>query len=63
MPPWLEKYAPQIFAELALSESTRRTIESVAITSSPPHLVIAGPAGVGKTATWRLIARQVLGSG
>jgi len=30
---------------------------------NPPHLLITGPAGVGKTAAWRLVARQVLGPG
>ena len=33
------------------------------LAGNPPHLLITGPAGVGKTAAWRLVARQVLGPG
>jgi DNA polymerase III delta prime subunit len=33
------------------------------LAGDPPHLLITGPAGVGKTAAWRLVARQVLGPG
>ena len=33
------------------------------LAGNPPHMLITGPAGVGKTAAWRLVARQVLGPG
>ena len=61
MASWLESYAPRRFDELAMNESIRSNFERVSIQANPPHLIIAGPAGVGKTAAWRLVARQILG--
>ena len=61
MASWLESYAPRRFDELAMDESIRSNLERVSIQANPPHLIIAGPAGVGKTAAWRLVARQILG--
>ena len=61
MASWLETYAPRRFSDLAIAASAKETLERVALKSNPPHLIIAGPSGVGKTAAWRLIARQVLG--
>lgn len=61
MASWLEKYPPRRFTSLALDETTRETIERVALQANPPHLLISGPAGSGKTAAWHLIVRQVLG--
>ena len=61
MASWLESYAPRRFDELAMNESIRSNLERVSIQANPPHLIIAGPAGVGKTAAWRLVARQILG--
>ena len=63
MPSWLEKHAPRRFDELAVSKQVRRALTTVSLSGSPPHMLITGPAGVGKTAAWRLVARQVLGPG
>jgi replication factor C small subunit len=60
---WLETHAPQRFEELAIPIETKHTIQSAAVSLNLPHLLFAGPAGVGKTATARLVARQVLGAG
>ena len=61
MASWLESYPPRRFSDLALDESTIETIERVALQANPPHLLISGPPGSGKTAAWHLIVRQVLG--
>ncbi len=61
MASWLESYAPRRFDQLAMSESIQTNLEKVAIQANPPHLILAGPSGVGKTAAWRLVARQMLG--
>lgn len=61
MASWLENYAPSRFDELAMNDNLKDTLKKVAIQANPPHLIIAGPSGVGKTAAWRLIARQMLG--
>ena len=61
MASWLESHAPRRFDELAMDGSISSNFERVSIQANPPHLIIAGPAGVGKTAAWRLVARQILG--
>ena len=61
MSSWLSIHAPTRFDKLAAPQSVIKAAHSTSIDANPPHLVIAGPAGVGKTALWRLISRQVLG--
>lgn len=61
MASWLESYSPRRFDELAMPEAIQTNLQKVAVQANPPHLILAGPAGVGKTAAWRLIARQILG--
>ena len=61
MSSWLVSKAPLRFDELLYPESVRSTIERTAVHANPPHLLLSGPSGIGKTATWRLIAPQVLG--
>ena len=63
MASWLETEAPTSFDELAVPESVRQTLVSSSTSIDPPHLLITGPAGVGKTVSWRLYARQLLGPG
>ncbi|MBI87444.1 MAG: hypothetical protein CMB67_00225 [Euryarchaeota archaeon] len=63
MASWLETEAPTRFDELAVPKSVRKTLVSTSTSSDPPHLLVTGPAGVGKTACWRLFARQLLGPG
>ena len=61
MSSWLATKAPVRFNELLLPDAVKSTIERTAVQANPPHLLLSGPPGVGKTAAWRLIARQVLG--
>ena len=61
MPSWLESKAPLLFQDLLIPANIIETIEKASLQSNPPHLLISGPTGSGKTAIWRLIARQVLG--
>jgi DNA polymerase III delta prime subunit len=61
MPSWLESKAPLLFQDLLVPDSIIETIEKASLQSNPPHLLLSGPTGSGKTAIWRLIARQVLG--
>ena len=63
MASWLETRAPRRFQDLAMAEEIRNNFEKAAVSSTFPHLLLAGPAGVGKTAVTKLLARQVLGSG
>lgn len=61
MSSWLAEKAPLLFEELLLPEATRNNLQHTSLQANPPHLLLSGPAGVGKTAAWRLLARQVLG--
>ena len=63
MPSWLSIHAPKRFDQLALPQKIRDQFIRASLSGDPPHLLITGPAGVGKTAAWRLVARQVLGPG
>ena len=63
MASWLETEAPSKFEDLAVPDAARETLISTSTSPDPPHLLITGPAGVGKTACWRLFSRQVLGPG
>tara|TARA_B100001996_G_scaffold314510_1_gene257135 strand:- start:915 stop:2051 length:1137 start_codon:yes stop_codon:yes gene_type:complete len=63
MASWLTTYAPTRFTQLAVPESIQNQFIKASLTGDPPHLLITGPAGVGKTAAWRLVARQILGPG
>ena len=60
---WLSKHAPLAFSDLAMPETGRDSLSSASQSPDPPHFLITGPSGVGKTAAWRLVARQLLGSG
>ena len=63
MASWLSTHAPKRFDELAIALEVREQFIRASLAGNPPHLLITGPAGVGKTAAWRLVARQVLGPG
>ena len=63
MASWLSTHAPKRFDTLAMPTQIRDQFIRASSTGDPPHLLITGPAGVGKTAAWRLVARQVLGPG
>jgi len=60
---WLSVHSPQTFEDLAIPENLRQTLTHASISTTPPNLLITGPAGVGKTAGWKLVARQILGPG
>ena len=63
MASWLSTHAPRTFDDLAVPKSVQQALKSASLATEPPHLLITGPAGVGKTASWRLVARQMLGPG
>ncbi|MDP6661346.1 MAG: hypothetical protein QF760_01725 [Candidatus Thalassarchaeaceae archaeon] len=61
MASWLETERPRTFDDLAIPEGPQQALRAASLSPDPPHLLITGPAGVGKTASWRLVARQILG--
>ncbi len=44
---------------MAIPDKPRQALLAASVSADPPHLLITGPVGVGKTAAWRLVARQV----
>ena len=59
--PWLVRYRPTSFDDLIAPKSIRTQLVSGALSESPPHLLISGPPGCGKTTAWLMFVRQVLG--
>ena len=60
---WLTTHSPRRFDELLLPQNLRDALFSASMEGDPPHLLISGPTGSGKTTAWKLVARQVLGPG
>ena len=58
---WIEKYRPQSLDEVHGHESTVERLHSYIAQGELPHLLFAGPAGVGKTTCATAIAREVYG--
>lgn len=48
---WTEKYRPSDIASCILPASTRKEFESFISKGQAPNLLLAGPAGTGKTTT------------
>jgi replication factor C small subunit len=58
---WIEKYRPQTLDEVHGQEDTVSRLQSYIAQDDLPHLLFAGPAGVGKTTCATAIAREIYG--
>ena len=58
---WIEKYRPQTLEDIHGQEDTVERLRSYIEQNDLPHLLFAGPAGVGKTTSATAIARAVYG--
>jgi replication factor C small subunit len=58
---WIEKYRPQTLEDVYGQEDTIRRLQSYVDRDDLPHLLFAGPAGVGKTTAATAIARELYG--
>ncbi len=56
---WTEKYRPQTFDEVKGQQDIVKRVESFVKQGNMPHLMFAGPAGVGKTTLSLVIAKQL----
>ncbi|MFH1403834.1 MAG: replication factor C small subunit [Candidatus Altiarchaeota archaeon] len=59
--PWTEKYRPQKLADIVGQDSAVDRLQAYVKSRSMPHLMFAGPAGVGKTTAATCIARELFG--
>ena len=60
---WVEKYRPRKFEEIVGQQEIVSRLQSFVEKKSLPHLLFAGPPGVGKTCAALCIAHQLFGDG
>ena len=58
---WTEKYRPKTFNEVKGQKDIVNRVAAFVKQNNMPHLLFAGPAGVGKTTLSLVIARQLFG--
>ncbi len=58
---WTEKYRPKDFDEIKGQDEIVKRAEAFVKKKNMPHLLFAGPAGVGKTTLTLVIARKLFG--
>ncbi len=59
---WTEKYRPSSFTEVRGQRGVVEKVRAFIEQKNMPHLLFAGPAGVGKSTVALVIARQLFGS-
>ncbi len=57
--PWVEKYRPKKISDVAGHDEIKKRLVVYSKESSMPHLLFAGPAGTGKTASALALAREL----
>ena len=58
---WTEKYRPKTLSEVRGQENVVSRLKAFVSSKNMPHLLFAGPAGTGKTASAIALARDLLG--
>ncbi len=56
---WTEKFRPSTFEEVQGQKEIIRRVKALVETKNIPHMLFSGPAGVGKTTTALIIAKQL----
>jgi len=59
--PWTEKYRPRTLSEMVGQKAIVERLKAYVEAKSMPHLLFAGPAGVGKTTAAICIANKLFG--
>lgn len=59
--PWVEKYRPKTLDDIVGNAKSIATMKALVADGAPPHLIISGPPGCGKTTAVRCMAHQLLG--
>ena len=58
---WVEKYRPKILDDIVGQDNIIERLKAYVKTKNVPHLIFAGPAGIGKTTSALALAREVFG--
>ncbi|MBR9701100.1 replication factor C small subunit [Candidatus Woesearchaeota archaeon] len=58
---WTEKYRPQTFSEIKGQDSIVSRLKHLVEKKNLPHVMFAGPAGIGKTTLSLVIAKEMFG--
>ena len=58
---WTEKYRPKRFEEMVGQSEIIKRVKSLANSMNIPHLLLAGPAGTGKSTMALIIVKQIFG--
>jgi len=58
---WIEKYRPKILDDIVGQDNIIERLKAYVKTKNVPHLIFAGPAGIGKTTSALALAREVFG--
>ncbi len=58
---WIEKYRPSTFDAIRGQQDILSKIQAFVAKKNMPHLMFAGPAGVGKSTTALVLAKQLFG--
>jgi replication factor C small subunit len=59
---WTEKYRPKEFSEIKGQKEAVKRVKAFVQKKNMPHLMFAGPAGIGKTTMALVIAKQLFGN-
>src|SRR3989304_7180786 len=58
---WTEKYRPSKFSEIVGQDNTVKKVQSLTNSLNIPHLLFAGPAGVGKSTLALVVVKELFG--
>ncbi|MEA3378311.1 MAG: replication factor C small subunit [Nanoarchaeota archaeon] len=58
---WTEKYRPKSFSDIKGQKAIVEKVEAFVKQKNMPHLLLAGPAGVGKTSITGVVVRELFG--
>ena len=59
--PWIEKYRPKKLSQVIGHSHIVKRLEAFVKSKNIPHLMLCGPAGVGKTSALLAMARELFG--
>ena len=60
---WTEKYRPKEFSDIKGQKEIVKRTKAFVKQKNMPHLLFAGPAGIGKTSLALVIAKKLFGTG